>query len=88
MLNDGAYVKKKITTNYKNNANFFFLNLYNFFSSFVYFSLKIMSVFNVWYLCWLPLLKPGSESFYLSLLFFKLWEKENDNECIKCIKLM
>lgn len=49
-----------------------------------------MSVFNVWYLCWLPLLKPGSESFYLSLLFFKLWEKENenDNECIKCIKLM
>lgn len=29
MLNDGAYVKKKITTNYKNNAIFFF-NLYNF----------------------------------------------------------
>lgn len=23
MLNDGAYVKKKITTNYKNNAIFF-----------------------------------------------------------------
>lgn len=87
MLNGGAYVKKKITTNYKNNAIFFF-SICTIFFSFVYFSLKIMSVFNVWYLCWLPLLKPGSESFYLSLLFFKLWEKENDNECIKCIKLM
>lgn len=67
---------------------FFFFQFVQFFFGFVYFSLKIMSVFNVWYLCRLPLLKLGSESFYLSLLFFKLWEKENDNECIKCIKLM
>lgn len=42
MLNGGAYVKKKITTNYKNNAIyfFFFLNLYNFFFRFRVFLIK------------------------------------------------
>lgn len=31
MLNDGAYVKKKITTNYKNNAIFFYFQFVQFF---------------------------------------------------------